>query len=66
MDKPLTLIIQNFRLKLQNVINSSGLPAYVLLHELNDVAIQIQQKDNQIINQYNEEQEKKKQKEGDK
>lgn len=67
MEKPLTLLVQDLKEKLINVINESKLPHYVIMKVLEDIYKQVQDNDTEIIKQYFQEQEKeqKKSKKGD-
>lgn len=66
MEKPLTLIIQEFEQKLVDNINESKLPHYVIMKVLENIHKQVQENDTEIIKQYFQEQEKEENKGDDK
>lgn len=56
-DKPLSLVIKDFKLNLENIINNSSLPMYLVEPILKDIYNQVfilsQQETTQEINEYN-------------
>lgn len=66
MEKPFSVIIEEFREKIVKLVNESGFPAYVLIKEFEDILFKLKEQDVQIVNQYKEEQEKNAKKEGEK
>ena len=63
MEKPFTIVIEEFREKIYKLIKESNFPAYVLINEFNDIIYKLREQDLQIVNQYKEKQEEKQQSE---
>lgn len=55
MNKPFSLIVNETKEQIVNVVNNANLPAFCLKVILNDILNQINQIDEQEIKKYNEE-----------
>lgn len=66
MNKPLSLMAQETEQEIVEIINKSQLPAYVLKKMLQEIYSEVERIESEEIKKYNEEQDKKVKKEGEK